>query len=98
MAYVGEADVFLRVVLLGLASLLTLLSLASALRLRDRRLLLLVGGFGAFAAKGLLLVLAVFLEPLNPLGQSFELTAVDMAVLGLLYLASIIPSGGRAAP
>lgn len=92
----SELDVFLRVVLLGLACLLTFLAAASALRQPDRRFLLLPLAFGAFAVKGLLLVLAIFFEALNPIGQSLEVTSLDMAILGLLYIASVAPSARRA--
>jgi hypothetical protein len=89
MATTGEADLFLRVILLGLAALLTILSLVAALRLSEKRLLMVGAAFAAFAVKGLLLVLAIFLAALNFIDQAFEVTLLDMAILGLLYVASI---------
>ncbi|HYU06595.1 MAG TPA: hypothetical protein VEM77_05400 [Thermoplasmata archaeon] len=64
---------------------LTVISVLAFRRSRDAHLVFLAAAFGVFFVKGLVLTIALFVQPLS-LGQFFLLSgALDLVILGLFY-------------
>ncbi len=85
-----ELEPFFRVALMGFAFLLTFLVGFSAYRARSVKLLLLTLGFLAFAIKGILLTLGLFLTVFRQTFlSSTEMIVVDFIVLLLLYAGTV---------
>ena len=77
--------VFLTVCILGFSTVMTIVSVLSYLRIGNRKLLMVGGGFVVMAAKGLILGLGIF--EIVEFTQSTPLMVLDMGILAFLYLA-----------
>jgi len=82
-----EIEIFLRLAFMGMAMILTALTLASWQRTREPKLLLAAAGFGALAAEGLMLALGVFSDSVEALNTTVMLVGLNFLALVLLYLS-----------
>ena len=78
--------VFLTVSMLGFSLVMTFVSAISYLRIGNRKLLMVGGGFLVMAVKGVVLGLGIF--EIVGFSQSTPLLVLDMGVLAFLYLAA----------
>lgn len=82
-----EIEIFLRLTFMGLACILTALTLASWNRAREPKLLLATAAFGIFAAEGILLAVGIFNEAIEALNTIMALAAMNFLALVFLYLS-----------
>ncbi|MFO7618910.1 MAG: hypothetical protein R6W91_04575 [Thermoplasmata archaeon] len=82
-----ETEIFLRLAFMGMAMIMTVLTVASWHRAREQKLLLAAAGFGTLAAEGLLLALGIFFDSAEALNTTVMLVGLNFLALVLLYLS-----------
>jgi hypothetical protein len=85
----AEMEIFLRLGLMGMATILLALTLASWYRAREAKLILASAGFGLFMAEGLLLVLGIFYTNIETLNTTMMLVGLNFLAMTFLYLSII---------
>ena len=82
-----EIEIFLRLAFMGVAVILTALTVASWHRTGEKKILLAAAGFGAFAAEGAMLAAGIFSEDLEALNTTMALVCLSFLGLLLLYMS-----------
>ena len=82
-----ELEIFLRLAFMGLAAILTALTVMSWHRTREGKLMLAACGFGVLMAEGLMLAVGIFSEIVEAANTMVAFVGLNFLALVLLYMS-----------